>query len=85
MLSDEEIFGVIKKIISEQFNLDEKNISKETNFYDDLSADSLDLFQIITEIEDEFEIEFDSDDAEKIKNINDAIKYIKEKKKQKRS
>ncbi len=77
MLNDEEIFGVIKKIISEQFNLDEKNISKETNF----SADSLDLFQIITEIEDEFKIEFDSDDAEKIKNINDAIKYIKEKQK----
>ena len=61
--------------------MDEKKISLDTNFYDDLSADSLDLFQIITELEDEFNIEFESEDADKIKTIKDAIEYIKIKKK----
>lgn len=81
MLNDQEIFDKIKNVIAEQFDLDEKKISLDTNFYDDLSADSLDLFQIITELEDEFNIEFESEDADKIKTIKDAIEYIKIKKK----
>ena len=60
-------------------DIKKENISLETSFYDDLSADSLDLFQIITELEDEFNIEFSNDDAEKIKTIGDAIEYIKNK------
>lgn len=74
------MFEQIRKIISEQFNIKEENITLETSFYDDLSADSLDLFQIITEIEDKFDIEFSNEDAEKIKTIGDAVNYIKNKK-----
>ena len=81
MLSDQEIFDKIKNVIAEQFDLDAKKINSDMNFYDDLSADSLDLFQIITELEDEFNIEFESEDADKIKTIKDAIEYIKIKKK----
>lgn len=80
MLSDQEIFDKIKNVVAEQFDLDEKKINLDTNFYDDLSADSLDLFQIITELEDEFNIEFESEDADKIKTIKDAVEYIKIKK-----
>lgn len=74
------MFERIRKIIAEQFNIDEDKITLETSFYDDLSADSLDLFQIITEIEDEFDIEFSNEDAENIKTIGDAVNYIKNKK-----
>ena len=52
------MFERIRDIISDQFGIKKENISLETSFYDDLSADSLDLFQIITELEDEFNIEF---------------------------
>ena len=74
------MFEIRIKIIAEQFNIDEDKITLETSFYDDLSADSLDLFQIITEIEDEFDIEFSNEDAENIKTIGDAVNYIKNKK-----
>ena len=79
------MFERIRDIISDQFGIKKENISLETSFYDDLSADSLDLFQIITELEDEFNIEFSNDDAEKIKTIGDAIDYIKNKQNSKNS
>lgn len=74
------MFEQIQKIIAEQFNIKKENITLETSFYEDLSADSLDLFQIITEFEDKFDIEFSNEDAEKIKTIGDAVNYIKNKK-----
>jgi len=73
------MFEKIRDIIADQFDIKKEDINLETSFYDDLSADSLDLFQIITELEDEFNIEFSNDDAEKIKTIGDAIEYIKSK------
>ena len=48
----------------------------ETTF-EDLGADSLDLFQIITELEDAFDMEFANDDAENIKTVGDAVEYVK--------
>ena len=68
----------IKAIISEQMNIAENKITPETNFTDDLGADSLDIFQVISELEDEFGVEFSPDAAEKIKTVGDAAKYIKE-------
>ena len=79
------MFERIRDIISSQFNIKKQDISLETSFYDDLSADSLDLFQIITELEDEFNIEFSNEDAEKIKTVGDAIDYIKLKQGNKKS
>ncbi len=69
----------IKSIISEQMSISEDKISMETSFSDDLGADSLDIFQIISELEEEFNMEFSNEDAEKIKTVGDAVNYIKAK------
>lgn len=67
----------IKKVIVELIDIDENDITAETSFTDDLGADSLDLFQIITELEEEFDIEFTNEAAESIKTVGDAVDYIK--------
>ena len=58
-------------------NVSADEIQPETTFVDDLGADSLDIFQIIMGIEEEFDIEIDSDDAEKITTVQDAVDQIK--------
>lgn len=63
-------------IIAEQLGISEAEITEETSFAD-LGADSLDLFQIISAFEEEFNIEFENEDVEKIKTVGDAIEYIK--------
>ena len=63
-------------IIAEQLGISEAEITEETSFTD-LGADSLDLFQIISAFEEEFNIEFENEDVEKIKTVVDAIEYIK--------
>ena len=63
-------------IIEEQLGISEAEIKEETSFTD-LGADSLDLFQIISAFEEEFNIEFENEDVEKIKTVGDAIEYIK--------
>ncbi|MBE6011234.1 acyl carrier protein [Anaeropeptidivorans aminofermentans] len=70
-------FEKIRAIIAEQLGIDESKITEDTSFSDDLGADSLDVFQIISELEDEFGVEFDNDDAEKIRTVGDAVEYIK--------
>ena len=67
----------IKKIIVEVLNVDEDEISEETTFIDDLGADSLDIFQIIMGIEEEFDIEIPTEEAEKISTVGDAVEQIK--------
>lgn len=63
-------------IIAEFTNVDEAQITKETKFVDDLNVDSLDLVQIIMALEEEFDIEIDNEQAEKIVTVNDAIEAI---------
>ncbi len=70
-------FEKVKEIIAEQMSISEDEISMETSFTDDLGADSLDIFQIISELEENFDIEFENDDAENIKTVGDAVTYIK--------
>jgi acyl carrier protein len=70
-------FEKIKKIISEVLNVGVDEISMETTFVDDLGADSLDIFQIIMGIEEEFDIEIANEEAENIVTVNDAIEQIK--------
>ena len=71
-------FEKIRAIIADQMSISEDKITLETSFTDDLGADSLDLFQIISELEEEFNMEFSNDAAEKIKTVADAVEYIKE-------
>lgn len=67
----------LKKIIVEVLNVDEDEISEDTTFIDDLGADSLDIFQIIMGIEEEFDIEIPNEAAEKIVTVGDAAEAIK--------
>ena len=70
-------FEKLKKIIAEVLNVDVEEISMETTFVDDLGADSLDIFQIIMGIEEEFDIEIDNEHAEHITTVSDAVEEIK--------
>ena len=70
-------FEKLKKIIAEVLNVDEEEISMETTFVDDLGADSLDVFQIIMSLEEEFDIEIPNEEAEKIVTVGDAVEQIK--------
>ena len=70
------VFEKIKEIIAEQMSVPSDSVSMETSFVDDLGADSLDVFQIISELEEYFELEFPLEDLDKIKTIGAAVKYI---------
>ena len=70
-------FEKLKKIIAEVLNVDEDEITMDTTFVDDLGADSLDVFQIIMGIEEEFDIEIENEEAEKIVSVGDAVEAIK--------
>lgn len=70
-------FEKIKEVIAEQMGIDESTITPETRFQQDLNADSLDIFQIISELEEIFGMEFDNDDAANISTVGDAAKYVK--------
>ena len=70
-------FEKLQQIISEVLNVDAEEITMDTTFVDDLGADSLDIFQIIMGIEEEFDIEIDNEEAEKITTVQDAVEKIK--------
>lgn len=70
-------FEKLKKVIAEVLNVDPEEITMETTFTDDLGADSLDVFQIIMGIEEEFDIEIPAEEAEKISTVEGAVELIK--------
>ena len=70
-------FEKLKGIIADVLNVDENEITMETTFVDDLGADSLDVFQIIMGIEEEFDIEIAQEEAEKIVSVGDAVEEIR--------
>lgn len=74
------VFDKVKQIISDQFNISEDEITLSTSFTDDLNADSLDVFQVIMAIEEEFEMEISNDEAEKVSTVGDVVEYIKQEK-----
>ena len=70
-------FEKLKKIIVDVLNVAENEITMDTTFIDDLGADSLDVFQIIMGLEEEFDIEIPNEQAEKIVTVGDAVEQIK--------
>lgn len=70
------VYERLKKIIAEQLNVDEDIITPESSFKDDLGADSLDIVELVMAVEEEFDIEFPDEDAEKISTVADAAEYI---------
>ncbi len=70
-------FEKLQGIIAEVLNVSEDEITTNTTFVDDLGADSLDLFEIIAAIEEQFDIEIPQEEAEKIVTVRDAVDQIK--------
>lgn len=70
-------FEKLQEIIADVLNVDKAEIKMETTFVDDLCADSLDVFQIIMGLEEEYDIEIPSKEAEKIVSVKDAVETIK--------
>ena len=70
-------FEKLRDIIVEVLNVDESEVKLEATFVDDLGADSLDVFQIIMGLEEEFDIEIPNEEAEKIVTVGDAVEQIK--------
>ena len=78
-MKDEEIFEKVKSIVVNQLGVEENNVKMEATFVDDLSADSLDIVELIMGIEEEFDLEIPDSDAEKIVTVGDVVGYIKAK------
>lgn len=68
----------VKEIITKQMGVKAEQITRETSFINDLGADSLDTVELIMEFEDAFDMNIPDEDAEKIRTVGDAIKYIEE-------
>lgn len=71
------IFEKVREIVAVQFNVDEEDLTLDTSFKDTLNADSLDLVGLVMAFEDEFGLEVDDEEVEKIKTIGDAVEYIR--------
>ena len=70
-------FDKLREIIANVLSVDIGEVKPETTFTDDLGADSIDLYQIIMEIEDEFDVKIDTEEAEKIKTVGEAFELLK--------
>ena len=70
------MFDKVKEVIEEKLNADGVEITEATNFKEDLNADSLDLFELVMALEDEFGIEIPSEDLEQLVTVGDVLKYL---------
>jgi len=73
-------FDEIKRIVVEKLSVDEKQVTMEASFIEDLGADSLDTVELVMDLEEHFGIEIPDEDAEKLKTVKDALDYIAKKK-----
>lgn len=73
-----DVLERVKKIIVDRLGVEEADVTLEASFKDDLGADSLDVVELVMELEDEFDMEISDEDAEKITTVGDAVNYIKE-------
>ena len=76
-----ETLDKVKDIVTEQLGVERDEVTIESSFIDDLGADSLDIVELITAFEEEFNIEIPDEAAEKIKTVQDVVNYIDEQKK----
>lgn len=69
----------MKEIIAEQLSVEADDITEESKFKEDLNADSLDLFELVMALEDEYSVEIPAEDLEKLTTVGDVMNYLKEK------
>ncbi|RDW17867.1 acyl carrier protein [Oceanobacillus chungangensis] len=74
-----EVFDRIKTIIIDRLDVEESKVTMEASFKDDLEADSLDVVELVMELEDEFDLEIADEEAENINTVGDAVNYINSK------
>ncbi len=74
--SREEIYERVKEVLVEQLGVDEADITEEASFQEDLDADSLDLVELIMELEDQFGVKISDEDAQGIQTVGAAVEYI---------
>ncbi|MCF3942465.1 acyl carrier protein [Oceanobacillus alkalisoli] len=71
-----DVFDRVKEIIVDRLDVEEEKVTLEASFKDDLDADSLDVVELVMELEDEFDMEIADEEAEKINTVGDAVNYI---------
>lgn len=75
-LSRDEVLERVKSALSEQLGVDESEITDDASFQDDLDADSLDLVELIMELEDQFGVKIPDEDAQKLTTVGQAVDYV---------
>ena len=76
MATREEVLDQVKQILVQQLGVDEDQVTPEASFQDDLDADSLDLVELIMELEDQFGVKISDEEAQGIKTVDQAVDYI---------
>lgn len=71
-----DILDRVKKIVVDRLGVEEEKVTLEASFKDDLGADSLDVVELVMELEDEFDLEISDEDAEKITSVGEVVNYI---------
>ena len=73
-----DIFEQVKKILCDQLDLDEEQVTEDSEVIDDLGADSLDIVDLVMSLEEEFDTEIPDEDIENLRTVGDIVKYIEE-------